>query len=58
MEPSRKAILKRAAIQVEKSLARRDALIREAVAEGLSYRQVADLTGLTFGRVGQIVRGE
>jgi DNA-directed RNA polymerase specialized sigma24 family protein len=52
------AKLRRAARAVDVSLARRDTIIREAASKGLSYRRIAELTGLTFGRVGQIVRGE
>jgi hypothetical protein len=50
------AKLKRVAAQVDRSLTRRDAAIREAAASGMSYRRIADLVGLTYGRIGQIVR--
>jgi len=35
----------------------RDALVREAVAGGWTHAKVAEATGITRGRVNQIVRG-
>jgi hypothetical protein len=33
---------------------RRDALVRRALAEGWTHARIADATGLTRGRIGQI----
>ena len=35
-------------------LDRRDTLIRKAIADGWTHSQIADATGLTRGRIGQI----
>jgi DNA-directed RNA polymerase specialized sigma24 family protein len=56
VEAARIDALRQAAIEVGKSARRRDKLIREAVDEGLSYREISAITGLTYGRIGQIVR--
>lgn len=37
---------------------RRDELIVEASRAGMTLKEIASLVGLTFGRVGQIVRGK
>lgn len=43
---------------LESITARRDRLIREANASGVSYRQIASVAGLSFGRIAQIVKRE
>jgi hypothetical protein len=41
-----------------KTRERRDAAMRRAHREGLTIRRIAEITGLSHGRVGQIVSGE
>jgi hypothetical protein len=42
--------------QDAKNIAKRDRAIRSASAAGLTMREIAKLTGLSFQRVGQIVK--
>jgi hypothetical protein len=44
----------RAAARAEELREARNQAIRDALAAGLTHRQVADATGLTHGRVGQL----
>jgi transposase len=48
--------LARAADKVQASTAARDQLIREAVAAGGSYREVAELVGVSHTSVANIVK--
>jgi hypothetical protein len=50
--------LKRATAQVRTAYRERDLLMAEAARSGMSLRRIASAVGLSFGRVGQIVRGE
>jgi hypothetical protein len=52
------AKLRRAVRTAKAATGRRDDVIREAAANGYSYRRIAALTGLSFTRIGQIVRNE
>lgn len=47
--------LKKAAINLERGRVRRENLIREAVAEGMSYRQIAEILGVTHQTVANIL---
>lgn len=52
--------LRAAEARVQKSKqaqAERDALIRQALSEGWTQRQIAEATGITHGRIGQIATG-
>ena len=44
------------ALRVEAAVRSRDEAIVAAARAGCSYRQISEATGLTFSRVGQIVR--
>jgi hypothetical protein len=48
---------KTASARAEAKRDERDRLVREAVAAGWTLARVAEATGLTRGRVNQIVRG-
>jgi hypothetical protein len=50
--------LKEATAQVRMAYRERDQLMAEAARSGMSLRSIASVVGLSFGRVGQIVRGE
>jgi hypothetical protein len=50
--------LKQATAQVRTAYRERDQLMAEAARSGMSLRSIASVVGLSFGRVGQIVRGE
>jgi DNA-directed RNA polymerase specialized sigma24 family protein len=41
-----------------KARQRRDAALKQAHREGLTIRRIAEITGLSHGRVGQIVAGK
>ena len=49
---------RRGLVAVERATDEIARLIPEARAEGMSLRAIADLTGLTFGRVGHYARFE
>ncbi len=42
----------------ERSRARRNELVRAAIADGWTLQQVSDLTGLSRGRISQIASGK
>lgn len=44
----------RASRRSEEAREARNALVREALAAGWTHQQIADATGLTRGRIGQI----
>jgi plasmid maintenance system antidote protein VapI len=46
-----------ASLRAEARREHRDGLVREAVAAGWTHARVAEATGLTRGRVNQIVHG-
>jgi hypothetical protein len=50
--------LKQATAQVKTAYRERDQLMAEAARSGMSLRTIASVVGLSFGRVGQIVRGQ
>jgi DNA-directed RNA polymerase specialized sigma24 family protein len=39
---------------LEKARERRNAAVRQAISEGWTHEQIADATGITRGRIGQI----
>jgi DNA-binding NarL/FixJ family response regulator len=45
---------KRASLRAEEAREERNRLVREALAEGWTHARIAEETGLTRGRVGQI----
>lgn len=55
--PCAEATYKAASAHADAKRDERDALVREAVAGGWTHAKVAEATGLTRGRVNQIVRG-
>lgn len=49
-------VAKRRASESAVSTRLRDDAIRAAVLAGMTHREVAEITGLTYGRIGQISR--
>lgn len=54
MTATLKEELRQAARAGREALSNRDALIHQAIAEGWTHSQIADATGLSRGRIGQI----
>jgi DNA-binding NarL/FixJ family response regulator len=49
------AAFRKAAERAEEHRQRRNALVREAIAEGWTHQEIADATGLARSRVSQLV---
>lgn len=57
LTPETRRALKRAGAMARHTVAKRDAVVREAVAKGGSYREVGEAVGLSHTAVAFIVRG-
>ena len=48
--------VERTQLDAQQALAYREALVHKAIRDGFTHAQIAEATGLTRGRVGQIAR--